>query len=187
MKNVFFSLSLVTSLLLVRKTWSQDPPFPNELQTIADILSLKTVSWVSFPWIQELLFLPDFNVTLNKKKIKKVAFLLLESYDLFWYLLPVTFSVWQERVMEGNGGRCKKSQLLDKLITFFVSLMSLLLMKIFQFFLLLIFFFFFACSFFSNAHYELKSLTEAFCTHLPSTDKMLSLFLGEQKTQSLLS
>ena len=50
MKNVFFSLSLLTSLLLVRKTWSQDPPpFPNELQTIADILSLKTVSWVSFP------------------------------------------------------------------------------------------------------------------------------------------
>lgn len=45
MKNVFFSLSLLTSLLLVRKTWSQDPPFP----TIADILSLKTVSWVSFP------------------------------------------------------------------------------------------------------------------------------------------
>lgn len=49
MKNVFFSLSLLTSLLLVRKTWSQDPPFPNELQTIADMLSLKTVSWVSFP------------------------------------------------------------------------------------------------------------------------------------------
>ena len=89
--------------------------------------------------------------------------------------------------MEGNGGRCKKSQLLDKLITFFVSLMSLLLMKIFQFFLLLIFFFFFACSFFSNAHYELKSLTEAFCTHLPSPDKMLSLFVGKQKTQCLLS
>lgn len=48
-------------------------------------------------------------------------------------------------------------------------------------------FFFFACSFFSNAHYELKSLTEAFCTHLPSPDKMLSLFVGEQKTQCLLS
>ena len=88
--------------------------------------------------------------------------------------------------MEGNGGRCKKSQLLDKINNILCFVDVIVVDEDFQFFLLLIFFFF-ACSFFSNAHYELKSLTEAFCTHLPSPDKMLSLFVGEQKTQCLLS
>lgn len=84
--------------------------------------------------------------------------------------------------MEGNGGRCKKSQLLDKINNILCFVDVIVVDEDFSIFPSVNLF-----SFFSNAHYELKSLTEAFCTHLPSPDKMLSLFLGEQKTQCLLS
>lgn len=89
--------------------------------------------------------------------------------------------------MVGNGGRCKKSQLLDKINNILCFVDVIVVDEDFSIFPSVNLFFFFACSFFSNAHYELKSLTEAFCTHLPSPDKILSLFVGEQKTQCLLS
>ena len=76
--------------------------------------------------------------------------------------------------MEGNGGRCKKSQLLDKINNILCFVDVIVVDEDFSIFPSVNLFFFFACSFFSNAHYELKSLTEGFCTHLPSPDKMLS-------------
>ena len=85
------------------------------------------------------------------------------------------------------GGGVKKSQLIDKINNILCFVDVIVVDKDFSIFPSVNFFFFFACSFFSNAHYELKSLTEAFCTHLPSPDKMLSLFVGKQKTQCLLT
>lgn len=88
--------------------------------------------------------------------------------------------------MEGNGGRCKKSQLLDKINNILCFVDVIVVNEDFSIFPSVNLFFFFACSFFSNAHYELKSLTEAFCTHLPSPDKNVVTVRGRTKNPMLV-